>query len=218
MSAYRFVGQNGQVLDPLALFTAKDLPIIGAIFKRGRTLAAFTVDPSGALLVNGHKITYRPKEPLPYLLYDGNESLSAGQATGFEYLEALLDRICIPSTEALRSLSRESATDPLPAAKGLLEKQVADEPLQSMLGTADAPFIRQVQHYSLEYFESFTSFLAAMKKEKPAMDGFNAFVLWAVALLAEMRAVNEKLACELDGYRLLITNPEFHQHLHGKKE
>jgi hypothetical protein len=219
MSIYRFVGQNGHPLDPLALFNAKDQPITGAILKRGQAVIAFTAHPSGALIINGHKITYRSEDPFPYLLHEGNKgSPSPGQVTYFECLEVLLDRICNPLPEAHQKPLNASAPDPSPTPKGFFKKQVADEVLQSMLGTADAPFIRQVQRYSLEYFESFTSFLSAMKREKPSMDGFNAFVLWAVALLAEMRAVNEKLACELDGYRLLITNPEFHQHLHREKD
>jgi hypothetical protein len=218
MSVYRFVGQDGHVLDPMALFYPKDRPIAGAVLKHGQPVTVFAAHPSGSLMVNGHTITYRPHDPLPYLVVKGGGLPTSTAATCFECFETLLDRICAPSPEARQDPLHESQSDPCPAEKAPLAKAVTDETLQSMLGTADASFIRQVRRYSLEYFESFTDFLAAMKQEKPSMDGFNAFVLWAVALLAEMRAVNEKLACELDGYRLLITDPQLHQQLHHEKE
>lgn len=218
MSVYLFVNQDGHVLDALTLFNFKDQPITGAILKRGKTIMAFTANPSGSLTIDGHKITYRPKDLRPYHLDESIGSPSSGSAACFECLEALLDRICSPLLEACPNPFYESFSDPRPTATDDIAKHASDEALQSMLGTADPAFIRQVQRYSMEYFDSFTTFLSAMKQEKPTMDGFNAFVLWAVALLAEMRAVNEKLACELDGYRLLLTNPQLHQHLHQKEK
>jgi hypothetical protein len=218
MSTYQFFGQNGQIYDPLALFSAKARPVSGAVLKDGKAIIGFTADASGCLLIDGQQIIYRPEAPHPYRLHRGDSLTPAGQGIGFECLEALLDRICRPLPAANPPPPRSSAADPPATAEGSGDEALAEEGLQSMIGPADAGFVRQVQRYSREYFDSFTAFLAAMKQETPGMDGFNAFVLWAVALLAEMRAVNEKLACELDGCRLMLTNPQFHRQLHRAKK